>query len=113
MLSTTQTLLSGGVDENAEETVIVVPEIESIVFVSRVPSDKITDKVLSPSIVRSVLLESSIIICVVDTPVFILPPLLTPALKGSAIFITCPHLTSVPASNVVVKLTTSLSLDCV
>ena len=100
-------------DEKAEDTVIVVPDIVSIVFVSSVPSASITDNVAEPVVAKSVLFSSSTTICVVDTPVFIRPPLLTPALNGSAILITAPGLTIVPDSRVVVKVTTSASLDCV
>jgi hypothetical protein len=50
---------------------------------------------------------------VVDAALCILPPLLTPALIGSAIKITCEGLTKVPASSVVIKVTISDSLFCV
>ena len=43
VFSITHTEFAWGTDEKAEETVIVVPEILAIVFVSRVPLDNMTD----------------------------------------------------------------------
>ncbi len=74
------------------------------------PSDKTTDNVAEFSVVRSVLFASSTTIVVVLVTDFIRPPLLTPALKESAIAIIVEGLTITPASRVVVKETTSDSL---
>ena len=113
VFSITQTLLACGTELNAESTVIVAPDTLLIVLVSKEPSDKITDKVAEPVVAKSVLFWSSTIIWVVDTPVLIRPPLLTPALIGSAIFITVPTLTIVPLSKDAVNVTVSASLFCV
>ena len=83
VFSITHTEFAWGTELKAVDTVIVVPEMLEIDFVSRVPSDNMTDSVAESELTKSVLLESSTTICVVDTPVFILPPLLTPALLGS------------------------------
>ena len=77
------------------------------------PSGKTTDNTGLLFASRSVAeLESSTTICVV-VALLIRPPLLTPDLTGSATFITAPTLTKVPASSVVVNVTTSPSFACV
>ena len=85
-----------------------------MVLLSVVPSDKTTLKVEPVSCDKSLpsIVLASTIICVVDTPVFILPPLRTPALTGSCMPIIVEGLTITPASSVVVNETTSASNSC-
>ena len=107
------TLFACGTEENAGDTVIVFPDIAVILLDSIVPSWRTTDNVAEFSVVKSVLFSSSTIICVVETPVFIRPPLLMPALIESAIPIIEEGLIKTPASRVVVNLTVSHSLKLV
>ena len=62
-------------NNNAFDTKTTINNVKS--------ENKITDNVAFAEVARSVLLESSTTICVVENPVFILPPLLTPDLIGS------------------------------
>ena len=89
-----------------------MPSIDEIVLGKLAfPFGKITVKVEPDSCDKSLPSISilSTTICVVDTPVFILPPLRTPAFTGSWIPIIVEGLTITPASNVVVNETTSAS----
>ena len=96
----------------ALDTVITEPDIVDIVFVSSVPSVRITD---NSSPVDGVVGKSfilSTVICVV-VAADILPDLLNPLRTGSCTVIMLPGLIYVPASAVVVNATVSVSLFCV
>ena len=111
-LSSNQTLKAWGAEVKALDTVITLPVISETVFVSIVPSVKITDN-WSPvlcDVGKSLVLST--VICVV-VAVFILPDLLVPLRTGSWTVIIWFGLIKEPASAVVVKATVSVSLFCV
>ena len=106
VVSSSQTLLVLGADENADETVTTLPAMLETARAWTVPSDRITDSMVPVPIARPV--ASSTVMAVVVADV-IRPPRLTPALTGSLIEMIWPGRTIAPASTEAVKVHTSIS----